>query len=69
MGIETLLKNNLKDIKYINADYTFNKVVETIEQVAIGFSDWQRTLVFTDKDIWLKEKTTKELYELYLETL
>ena len=39
------------------------------EQTAIGFSDWQRTLVFTEKDIWLKEKTTKELYDLYLQTL
>ena len=39
------------------------------KDTAIGFSDWQKELVFTDKDIWLKEKTIKELYDLYLETL
>jgi hypothetical protein len=38
------------------------------EQTAIGFSDWQRELVFTENSIWLKEKTTKELYDLYLKT-
>jgi hypothetical protein len=45
------------------------KCLSMVEKYAIGFSDWQRELVFTDKDIWLKEKTTKELYDLYLETL
>jgi hypothetical protein len=40
-----------------------------VEKYGVGFSDWQRELVFTENSDWLKEKTTKELYDLYLEAL
>ena len=46
-----------------------NAMDKYAEQTAIGFSDWQRELVFTENSNWLKEKTTKELYELYAKTL
>lgn len=40
-----------------------------VEKYSVDFSDWQRELVFTENSDWLKEKTTKELYDLYLKTL
>lgn len=49
-------------------DITF-KCASIVEKYTVGFSDWQRELVFTENSNWLKEKTTKELYDLYLETL
>ena len=70
--IESVLWNELSADTYqqIDGRVTSSKIIYALfQRHIIGFSDWQRTLIFTYKDIWLKEKTTKELYDLYLETL
>lgn len=64
--LKQVLDKNFGEIEW-------NECIEAMKiaakQNAIAFSDWQKELVFTDKDIWLKKKTTKELYELYLKQL
>ena len=71
MSKEDLIKPLIRhyELSY-RAETRFNHAMDKYaEQIAISFSDWQRELVFTENSDWLKEKTTKELYDLYLEIL
>ena len=57
-----------------NKDGEFESVVsvksaaEITEQIAIEFSEWQQRLLFSESSDWLIDKTTKELFQLFLKT-
>ncbi len=45
-----------------------SKSAEITEQIAVEFSEWQQSLLFSENSEWLIDKTTKELFQEFLKT-
>jgi hypothetical protein len=64
----TIEKSRVFDNIYDGNKYIAKNSAEITENIAIEFTEWQQTLLFTENSDWLIDKSTKELFDEFLKT-